>query len=127
MEFPETKNGGDRKSVRHNGELTEDKADRFTKTAANPLKLFGTDPCQRVDFTRCKIAFSGMRRFAHTVESFRDKRVINKRNRQLSRIDSRVVLTHFSERGEVMLQKTGYCIAIVILSAACFWAVGQWY
>lgn len=42
LEFPETKNGGDRGNqhtggkvaVRHNGELPEDRTDRFTKTAA---------------------------------------------------------------------------------------------
>lgn len=34
VEFSETKNGGDRRSDRHNGELIGDKTDRFTKTAS---------------------------------------------------------------------------------------------
>lgn len=37
VEFPETQQGGDRKSSRHNGELKTE-ADRFTKTAADHRK-----------------------------------------------------------------------------------------
>ncbi|CAN7614057.1 hypothetical protein LJR030_001513 [Rhizobium sp. LjRoot30] len=44
--------GGDRKSVRHDGELIEDKADRFTKTAAGFL---GDDFAGLLARPMCKI------------------------------------------------------------------------
>ncbi|TCN48881.1 hypothetical protein EV665_101620 [Shinella granuli] len=68
---PETKRGGDRKSEsakssRQIGDLIEDKVDRFTKTAAIPLILNGTDRCHPLENNRSKIGLSGPRSFAHT-------------------------------------------------------------